>query len=293
MLENANDTIDPHATDDAPTTAVAGAPTGNAADKPGYEMTPDGNLVKVGDKTYVRSEALHEERTKSANYAKTLQQLEPLMPEFERFLQQQKGGRTATVDRATRAADTGDYAPDELEGYAITRGYYDAENKPDLRRAKDDLDIMTAIADRRANRAIRPVAESTTRDRANANHQRAIAQTWIDGEPVAEQKYIDAAFNAIPEQMRADSNISEAMQVMAAGLQALDDRRAGRHRGRRGEPLFREGGGGRIDPSGGGDALDALDRAAAKARGKTPDQWAKMSKAVGGTSFGGTILDEV
>lgn len=292
MLENDNDSIDPHAGDnDVPTAVVAGAPGGAAADKPGYELTEDGNLVKVGDRRYVREEALHAERTRAGNYAKTLQTLEPLMPEFEEFLANKRGNRETTVRRATSTAND-DYTEDELNGYAITRGYYDGENKPDLKRAKDDLDIMTAVADRRAKRVVGPVTEATTRDRAANNVRQALGQTFVDGEPIADEKYINAAFNAIPDEMKADPGISQVMLAVAVGLQTLDERRTGKSRGRGGrEPLFREGGGGR-QPSG-SEELDALDRAAAKARGKTPEQWSKMTKAVGGTSFGGTVLDEV
>lgn len=294
-MEDPNDTIDPHAGDnDLP--VVAGAPGGTgtpAGGTPDYEASADGNIVKGRDgKTYYREEALHAERTKAQNYAKTLASLEPLMPEFEEFLARKQGGRNATVERATRSVDNGDYSEDELNGYAITRGYYDGENKPDLRRAKDDLDIMTAIADRRAGRAVRPIAESGARDKASRNVERALSQTFIDGEPLAEEKYVRAAFDAIPDSMKADDGISQVMQVVAVGLQALDDRRSGRVRGRGGrEPVFREGGGSPRTSNEG--TLDALDRAAARARGKSPDQWAKMTKAVGGTSFGGTVLDEV
>lgn len=293
-MEVPNDTIDPHAVDDAPTTVVAGAPTGNKADTSEWRASEDGNLVERGGKKYIREEALQAERTKAQGYANTLKQLEPLMPEFEEFLQRKQGGRNATVDRATRHVDNGDYSEDELHGYAITRGYYDGDNKPDMKRAKDDLDIMTAIADRRAGRAVKPVAESFGRDRASANVARALQNTFVDGEPIAEEKYIRAAFDAIPDAMKADDNIAGVMQVVAVGLQALDDRRSGRTRGRgRGsEPVFREGGGRNFD-EGGGTQLDALDRAAAKARGKTPEQWSKMSRDLGKSSFGGTVLDDI
>jgi hypothetical protein len=286
------DSIDPHAVE-AATTVVAGAPGAAAAGdtKPEFKASDDGNFVEVGGRKYVREEALHGERTKAQNYAKTLQQLEPLMPEFEQFLETRKGGRSATVDRATRGGDS-DYSDDELTGYAITRGYYGEDNKPDTKRAKDDLDIMTAIADRRATRAVKPLAEGTARDRARDNTERALSKTFVDGEPIAEQKYIQAAFQSIPEEMRADEGISDVMMLVAAGLQALDDRKAGRTRGRGGrEPMFREGGSGRVDRN--ESTLDALDQAAARARGKSPEAWARLNKVVGGTSMGGTILDEI
>lgn len=290
--------LDPDAAENHET-VVAGAPGGaKAADnRPEFKITEDGNLVEVGGRKYLREEAVHEARGKAAKYAETLQTLEPLMGEFEEFLSSKQGGRRATVDRATRGGQAeSEYSDDELTGYAITRGYYDADNKPDTRRAKDDLDIMTAIADRRASKAVRPVAESTARDRANENYEKALAYRLpADGEPIADERYMRAALDAIradsPEVL-ADPRAAEFVQVFAAGLQALDDRKSGRRsaRGSR-EPNFREGAGNRAAPGGG--ELDALDRAAARARGKSPEAWAKLQKAVGGTDRTGTVLEEI
>ncbi len=288
-MEDNSTVLDTHAADnEAPAVAIAGK-----AD-PEYVASDDGNQVKRGDKTYVRQEALHAERERAAGYAKTLQTLEPLMPEFEQFLAQKRAGGRATVDRATRSATDDEYNDDELTGYAITRGYYDADNKPDTKRAKDDLDIMTAIADRRAVKAVGPVAAGTARDRAVKNTERALSQTFVDGEPIADEKYIRAAFDSLGDEYKADENTSQMLMVVAAGLQALDERRTGRSaRGSRSrEPVFREGGGGRTRDVGGEDD-DALSRAAARARGKTPEQWAKLSKSIGGASIGGTVLEDV
>lgn len=292
MIGEVGDTIDPH-DDGTPTeTVVAGRPDGGEA-KPDFKVTEDGNIVEVGGRKYYNEGALHAERERASNYAKTLNQLQPLMGEFEEFLAQKQGGRRATVDRATRTADTGDYSDDELEGYAITRGYYDQNNKPDTKRAKDDLDIMTAIADRRASRAVKPVADSTTRDRARENTERALSHTFVDGEPIADQKYIKAAFDALPDEFKADQNTSNMMLVVAAGLEALDARRTGRgRRSGRGEPTFREGGGNSRGT--GGDELDGLSRAAARARGRSVEDWGKMERTVGRDStLGGTILEDV
>lgn len=288
------DTIDPHAADDAPETVVAGAPGGqkdDKADDKSYKLSEDGNLVEVGGKKYITEAALHAERTKAQGYAKTIQQLEPLMPEFERFLQSRQNGDKATVSRATRGSDAAsDYTDDELTGFAITRGYYDKDNQPDLKRAQDELDIMSAIADRRAAKAVSPVAASNAAERARLNTERALNHRFADGEPIADQKYINAAFEALPDELKADPNVGNMLLVLAAGLESLDERRSGR--GRRREPTFREGGRGRVDGSN-DEQLDALSRAAARARGKSPEAWSKLQKQVGGSDRGGTVLDEV
>lgn len=288
----ADETIDPHGADDVaqvvnPALIAAAQPE----TKPEFKATEDGNQVTYGDRKYIREEALHGERQRVQQLTQTLDQLTPLMPEFEQFLQSRKAGNNATVQRAAPQSDS-EYTPDELLGYAINRGYYDADNKPDLNRARADLDIMTAIADRRAGNVLRPHAEATTRDRAQSNVARLMTQTFVDNEPIAEEKYLRAALDAVGDDVKSDPAQANMLAVIAAGLQALDDRRNGKSRGARREPNFREGSG-RSFTTGGDSGLDALGRAAARARGKTDEQWAKMTKATGGTSFGGDILEEI
>jgi len=288
--------LDPDAAEN--TTVVAGAPGGQKEDKPDFKATDDGNLIEYGGKKYLREEAVHEARSKAQKYADTLSTLQPLMGEFEEFLASKQNGRKATVERATREAPDSDYSDDELTGYAITRGYYDGD-KPDLKRAKDDLDIMTAIADRRATKAVKPVADSSIRERVSENYEKVLNYRFpADGEPVADEKYLRAALDAVrqdrPEAL-AEPGAAELVQVIAAGLQTLDERKNGRRAGRSSrEPVFREGAGSRVN-LGRGDDLDALDRAAARARGKTPEQWAKLSRAIGGAADRGTgtVLEEI
>jgi hypothetical protein len=147
-----------------------------------------------------------------------------------------------------------------------------------------------------SERHVRPVHETTVRDRAAANRQRAVANRFVDGQPVADPKYVQAAMDALPPEYQADDNIANITQVIAAGLEYLDLRKSGGLRGKagrgQGEPIFRESGGGRFD--GGAGDLSDLDIAAAKARGKTPEQWAKMQKNVNKSSNRGTaILEDV
>lgn len=291
-MDTAVDTsIDPHGADDTgdivvnPALVAAAKPTA----PPTVNVTDDGNQVTVGDKKYVREEALHNERRTRQEYQQTLDTLKPLMPEFEQFLQARRQTNDATVQRATQTNDS-TYTPDELAGAAITLGFYDADNKPDTNRARHMLQIMDAAADRRVGRAIQPLRETTTADRAQANVARVMSQQFVDGQPIAEERYLKAAFDALPAEQKADPNVANIIAVVAAGLQSLDERRTGKTRQRR-EPMFREGSGGSF--TGGGEGLDALGRAAARARGKTEEQWGKMTKAVGGTNFGGDVLEEV
>lgn len=294
--------VDPHAADN-PTTVVPGAPVAGGT-APEFKITDDENIVETRGHKYVREEALAAERARASEAINTLNTLQPMMGEFEEFLQSKQNARTATVSRATRTVpqDSTDYTDDELQGFAIVRGYYTEHNGarvPDVRRAKDELDIMSAVADRRAARQVGPVAALTQRDRATQNLTRVASQQFTDGDPIAEPQYVNAVFEAVPENLRADPQTANLLAVVAAGLQALDQRHNGGRRGSnvgpggpgRREPVFREGGGGRVAAA--EDTLDALDRAAARARGRTPEQWSKISKAVSGQSIGGSVLEDV
>jgi hypothetical protein len=248
-------------------------------------VSEDGNILERDGHKYVRAEALHEERSERQKLANTIKSLEPLMPEFEQFLANKRDRNASTVQRT--APETGDYSEDELSGLAITRGYYDADGQtPDLKRAKSELDILSRVAARTSGRLLKPIAEQTAKDRSAANRANATSSKFVDGEPIAQDKYMKAAFDALPEEYSADPMISNITQVIAAGLEYLDHRKNGTlRRGRGGrEPMFVERGSGRYDGDSGN--LSDLDLAAARARGKTPEEWGKMQTAVGGSPRG-------
>lgn len=288
MLENDSDIIDPAHADDLP--GVAGAPTRSAPESAEWVVSEDENQVKRGGKTYVREEALREERSRAQHLSAQLAKIEPLVPEFVEFLNQKQHRGRATMART--AESTGDYTADELNGLAITRGYYQADNvTPDVARAKYELDLLTGVADRAAQKHVGPVAQATIQDRAQANYTAALNKVYTDGQPIADEKFIRAAFDALPPEYRADSNIADIVTVIAAGLQNLEERQSGRRRGGAREPNFREGPAGRMSNQ--SEALDALDRAAARALGKTDEQYGKIQKAFGSGGRGGAILEDV
>lgn len=283
-----DDILDPAHQDDGGIAPIAGIPDPEPKDK----VSEDGNILERDGHKYVRAEALHQEREEKQKLSNTIKSLEPLMPEFEAFLAQKRDRNATTVQR-TRPETMDDYSEDELTGLAITRGYYDADGQtPDLKRAKSELDILTRVSTRAAGRAVRPLAEQTAKDRSATNRANATANKFVDGEPIASDKYMKAAFDALPEEYSADPMISNITQVIAAGLEYLDHRKNGTlRRGRGGrEPMMVERGTGRYDGDTGN--LSDLDLAAARARGKSPDEWAKMSKAVAGTNRGSSILED-
>jgi hypothetical protein len=284
------DILDPAHRDDGGITNVGAA--GIVPPEPRETVTPDGNILERDGHRYVREEALHNERQERQRLAKTIAALEPVMPDFEVFLKNRQDRSAAVVGRTSLPAGERDYSDDELEGIAQTRGYYLNDGvTPDLKRAEAELNIMIRVADRRASRQMRPMAEQSTADRAASNRANALSSKFVDGEPIADPRYIQAAFDALPKEYTSDPNVANITQVIAMGLEYADMRRNGTlRRGRGGrDPMMVERGSGRMD--GGGGEISDLDRAAARARGKSPEDWAKMTKAVGSSRSG--ILEDV
>lgn len=277
---------------------AAGAPTVVTDDgfeeirgRDGFRRTKDGNKI-VGDngREYVRREALDEERRRSQGYANTLAQLEPIMPEIEETIKRKRDGRAATVARAESGADD-DYSKDDLEGYAVAMGFYKGD-QPDIERARTSLNITSKIAERKAGKVVKPIADSTSRERAAQLHQMARQGRFLDGEPFADSQTVDAVFASLPEQYRSDPEIAQASVLIAAGIEYLNLRKEGKvGRGGRREPNFREAGGGRFGDS--EPDLDTLDRQAAQSRGKSASDWAKLSRGGRPDATGGYILEDI
>jgi hypothetical protein len=299
MPEN-DEILDPAHVDDGGITNMGAAGMGSdkpaeTPAKPDYSVSEDGNIVKVGDKTFITDAALRAERSKNKELADTLARLDPVMPEFEEFLKTRENRRSATTDRVARDTQTQD-DKDYLAEIATAQGYYDEQNQPDLRRAQAHLNVIRREADRAAERHVKPVAESTTRDRAAINREKARGARFSDGQPIAGEQYVEAAMKALPDDYIADPNIANITQVIAAGLEYLDLRRngefrrgsggrpnAGGGRARSGEPMYTERGRGRADDGIGEGGMSELDLAAARARGKSPEQWAKLASRVNST----------
>lgn len=286
-----DDVLDPHqsgAATGVTNVGVAGVPT---PEPPKETLSEDRNILEREGRKYVPAEALTAEREARQKAQKVLSDIEPVLPEFEEFLKQKQARNASTVQRASAQTDS-DYTADELEGFALNRGYVQADGlTPDINRAKVELDIITRVTDRRTDRRVQPLAAQSASDRSVAHLNRALTATWNDGEPIADPRYLEAAFKSLPKEYTSDENVANILQVVAAGLEYLDQRKTGviRRGGKGREPMHVEHGSGRLDSDDGG--LSRLELAAARARGKTPEQWAKTSKAANALQRG--VLEEV
>lgn len=244
---------------------------------PEIKITDDGNQITRGDAKYIRAEALAEARANNAALKAQIDQMAPFIPEFTEFLHNKRNGRTAAVTTAVGSGGDDDYSEDELKGVAQLRGYYSEDGQSlDLNRARLDLRLMDQRAARQARTAIDPVVRTTAADRAARNRQEAMTRQFDDGAPIADPRYINQAFQALPEDLAADPGVGQLVQVLAAGMEYLDIRKSGRTPGPRREPNYTEGSTGRVDNGQRGGGLSAFALRAAQSRGYTADQWAKL-----------------
>lgn len=283
MAEVDDEILDPAHADEGTNMGAAGmaAAEQKNEDKDELKLSEDGNVAEHKGVKYVRQEALHAAREKNKELASVLAQIEPVMPEFQEFLRNKQGRQAAVVDRARDKSDS-DYTDDELEGFAVTRGYQKDDGSPDTARAKAELDIISGVQRRITSKAVEPVRRGATSEQARLNRERAHGRKFVDGAPIADEKYLNAALDALPDEYLADPNVANITQIVAAGLEYLDLRKNGTLRGRRSgggrEPMYVERGSGRFD--GDEPEISDFDRAAARARGKSIEEWMKTSKAV-------------
>lgn len=265
-----NEELDPHGEN----VGAAGIATPETPATPDVVVSEDGNQITRGEHKYIRAEALQQERARRQEAERVLGQLEPVLPEFQEFLQNKRGNRQGAVREAAQPAGE-DYTEDELKAVAELNRYYSDDGATlDLTRARQALDLMSRISDRRVSRAVEPVVRTTAADRAARNRQEALSQQYVDGAPIADAAFVEQAFNALPPELVADPGVAKIVQIVAAGMEYLDKRRTGKI-GTGREPQFSEGSTGRFNGNN-GRGLSAFALRAAQARGYTPEQWAKM-----------------
>lgn len=254
----------------------------------GEKVSEDGNVLERGGRKYVPHEALKEARAQAKQYKETLARLEAIAPEIQETLNRKAQGKADKVKESIGD----DYSVDELEEVARLHGFVDEWDRPNLEKAKKQLDIQARISNRVAQKTSAPLQQLLAQQIAQQRRSEAVSRKYTDGDAVASEKYIDAAYNALPAELLQDPNVAQLALVVAAGLESLDDRKNGRGRKQPRDPMFLEGGNGRFGSTEG--QLSAFDRAAARARGKTDAEWAAlMGKKAPSASVDPDILDEV
>lgn len=105
---------------------------------------------------------------------------------------------------------------------------------PDSARGRRVLDRMDARTKRTVDAGIGPLANATLGQRADANIQRAIAETDDRGVPIATRESIMEIMGTLPHRLLADPAVVELVLNTAAGI----DRRKGRTPKEADEPLY-------------------------------------------------------
>lgn len=263
-----SDTLDPHDNTEGVETPAPEAPE--------FKITDDKNQVTVGDTKYIRAEALQQARAETQQLRGIVDQIAPYQSEFAEFLNNKRSSRESAVRQAAPASDA-DYSDDDLKGIATLNNYYTEDGQTlDLGRARQALDVMTRIADRRTARAIEPVARTSAAERASRNRQEALSRQYVDGAPIAAPEFIQQAFDAIPAEYAADPNVANLVQIVAMGLEYAARRKDGKINSRL-EPQHSEGGTGML-PGANPRGLTQFGSRAAQARGYTAEQWQKQGE---------------
>lgn len=282
---------------------------------------PDPDLVEVVEKDgakLVKLEALHGAREENKKLKDTIGKLEPLMPEFQEFLEHKRsGGSKPQQQQPQQKPQPQGPSADELEELDATAqllGFVNPETgEADRQRTQQVLRLLDRRAGNIVGGAMRPVAASVAEQRARANRDQAYDKMYVDGRPVAEQEFIDMAFDSLPAEFSSDPTIAGVAHLLAAGLQYLEERKSNtrgarqqerpgvldfletgrtpaRVTQRRREPMHVEGSLGRVSRED-EDSMSDFSVAAARARGKSPEQWQKQRTAMSNRKS--DILDEV
>ena len=153
----------------------------------------------------------------------------------------------------------------ELIAAAEALGFYNDDGTPDTTRASKAKGFFSGLVKSTVQEEVKPLAQSTARTAAGSLRERAYQVVDKDGRQFAKQEHIDAVLNELPPEYQADPQVVQLALMIARGM--------GTGTSVAGEPLHTEGTGGR---PGGGTGLSNLERAAARARGLSEQDWTKQ-----------------
>lgn len=235
-----------------------------------------------GDK-YVPLSALREAREKAKSFKdkadqfdQTVQYVQSVRPYID-FLQANPDlmTRQTTTHQGpqTVAQEPVDEAAEEL---ARTLDLYTADGKPDVRRAQKLRGIIDATADAKAESRVRPLHESTIRERSQNNYQRALVTKAPNGKSV-EPNALAAIWAKTDPNVTATEEGAAAVVALALGLSVLNDKTpAATTTTAPSQPAIVSERPGSRTPN--APTLTALDEKIAGLRGRSADEWSKLTR---------------
>ena len=190
------------------------------------EPEPEGT-TDVGGVKMVPAKALHDERREKASLKQKAEQYDQMIgyvnqvkPYIE-FLQANPSLMTRTAEQTQPTPVTTTQPSDEkAEILAKTLDLYTAEGRPDVKRAQTILKTIDDSADAKAEERVRPLQESTLRERAAYNYQRALATPVPGGGRIDRQK-LDALWSRAPIHQLATEEGATFILAAAAGFDVL------------------------------------------------------------------------
>lgn len=108
----------------------------------------------------------------------------------------------------------------KAETLAKTLDLYTADGKPDVARAQVIRDMVKAEANEQATAQIRPLEESTTRERSQFMYQRALVTKAPDGRAV-NQAVLDALWSRTDPKITSTEEGAAGIVAMALGLSLM------------------------------------------------------------------------
>lgn len=222
------------------------------------------------------AKALAQERNKRKELSRKLKEVEeqfgklkPLADEYQQLLPYlpqllQAAGRGGNG----RAPEQSGQPDQEALELAAALKLEDDEGKPDASKARALISYM----DKRVGAHIHSGTAGIRRESAsvavNQIRERAYKATDKEGKLFARKEFIDKVFSQVPPEALLNPDNAVAALIMARGLGGAGD-------ASQDEPLHVEGGGGRIKSKPA--PLTDLEKSIATLRGKSPQEWQKLS----------------
>lgn len=190
------------------------------------EQEPEGTTEVAGQK-HVPLGTLIAERREKATFKQKAEQFDQMVgyvnsvkPYIE-FLQANPNLMTRTQQETQPTPVTTTQPVDEkAETLARTLDLYTAEGKPDVKRAQAIRSMIKDEANEQAEAKVKPLQDSTTRERAGFMYQRALATPLPEGVTLDRGK-LDAIWSRTAPEILATEQGAAGVLAMAVGFDVL------------------------------------------------------------------------
>ena len=212
-------------TPDPPAPEPVAAPEPEPAPDP-IEAEPEGTVDVAGQKHVPVGALIAERREKQAlkqkaeQYDQLAGYVHQVRPYID-FLAANPGLMTRTQqDTAPTPVTTTQPTDQKAEVLARTLDLYTASGEPDVKRAQAIREMIRGEAEEQAEAKVKPLQESTARERANYNYQRALITKSPDGRAV-DKDTLDAIWSRTDSKITATEEGAAGVVAMALGLSVM------------------------------------------------------------------------